>query len=89
MDQDMREGLVDEATDIAREAGALKECELHRNILVNQFTDDSEVYKYANAKFTAGETGFATRRDLTDTIKELIDEASVDGCPECQRMLAD
>ena len=88
---ELREAQLDEATNIAIEAGALKRCELHSEIVWNVFDDPSVAYRIGNARFTAGElqTDFASRRELTDMIKEAIDEAGLDGCPLCERMLAD
>ena len=88
---ELREAQLDEATNIAIEAGALKSCKLHPEIVWDAFDDPSVAYRIGNARFKAGElqTDFASPRELTDTIKEAIDEAGPRGCPLCERILAD
>ena len=88
---ELRETQRAVATNIAVEAGALKRCELHPDVVWATFDDPSMAYRIGNVRFTAGklQTDFASRRELTDAIKEAIDEAGLDGCWLCERMLAD
>ena len=67
---EQREAQLEEATAIAAEAGCLKRCEYHPEIVWETFEDPAEAYKIGNARFTANElqTDFASRRELTDTI---------------------
>ena len=85
------EAQLGEASNIAVEAGALKRCELHPDVVWDAFGDPSVAYRISNVRFTAGElqTDFASRRELTDAIKEAIDESGLGGCWLCERMLAD
>lgn len=84
------EAKREEAKDIAVEAGVLKRCEFHDDIILDVFGDHSEAYKLANKKFSASKLReeYASRRELTDKIKEEIEDSS-DGCPYCAQELAD
>ena len=86
-----REEQIEEATDIAVKAGVLSRCEYHPEIVWDNFGDHEDAYKIGNARFTAGElqTRFESRRELTNAIKAAIEEAGMDGCPICAKMLAD
>ena len=88
---ELREEQRDEAIDIAVKAGVLERCDLHWEIVWDAFGDPSEAYKIANARFTAGElhTEFKSRRELTDVIKEVIEDSGSDGCPLCTKYLED
>ena len=82
--------LLGEATEIAVEAGVLEICEAHGTVMCTFAGDDAAAYKLGNAKFTAGtlRNEFQSRPELTDLIKKAIEESS-DGCPQCQKVLAD
>ncbi len=86
-----REEQIEEATDIVVKAGALSRGEDHPEIVWDNFGDHEEAYKIGNARFTAGElqTHSESRRELTDAIKAAIEEAGMDGCPICAKMLKD
>jgi hypothetical protein len=79
-----------DAIAIAVAGGALSPCELHSEIMINNWVDPADAYKIGNARYTAGEltAEYSSRRELTDAIKEAIDD-SVDSCPLCDKMLAD
>ena len=85
-----QEAKREEATDIAVQAGVLERCDIHEEIVCDTFGDPTEAYKLANAKFTADELqeDYESRRELTDKIKEAIEESS-DDCPYCEKILAD
>jgi hypothetical protein len=80
-----------EATEIAVQAGVLKRCEFHDDIVWDVFGDHAEAYKIGNARFTAGElrADFRSRRELTDAIKAAIEHSGVSGCPLCAKLLED
>ena len=80
-----------EATSIAVKAGCLKRCEFHPEIVWDNFGDPQDAYKIGNAMYTAGELvgHYASRLELTDAIKAAIEQAGMDGCPLCSKMLAD
>jgi hypothetical protein len=79
-----------EAVDIAVAGGALRRCDYHSEIAVNQYVDPTDTYRIANARFTANEltADYASRRELTDTIQAAIDDSHI-SCPICERALAD
>jgi hypothetical protein len=76
-------------TDLAVAAGVLEVCEYH-GIAFESGSEAEEAYKLGNAKFSAGEFSgiFETRREMTDAIKEAIDDAPVE-CYECERAFGD
>jgi len=78
------------ARGIAEEAGAIKECEYHPGTFIDQYDSQAleTAYKIANKRFT-GKTDdsvslFKTRRELTDTIKEVVEETG-DYCYSCKK----
>ncbi len=88
---ELQEAQCEEATNIAVEAGCLEQCEYHSDMVWETFEDPAEAYKIGNARFTANElqTEFRSRRELTDAIKEAIEEAGIDGCSICTKVLED
>ena len=91
-DEMMRlEALSLEARDIAVEAGVLLRCEYHPDFVWEHGADNEDAYKLANARFTRGEilTPCNSRRELTDAIKNAIEEAGIFGCPACANALRD
>ena len=44
-----------EAIAIAIAGGALRRCDYHSEIVIDQHTDPTDAYKIANARFTSGE----------------------------------
>ena len=75
------------AIEIAVEAGALKRCEFHEDTLLDGGGDVEAAYRLGNSKFTAGEFKefFETRREMTDTIKSVVDDNSADECYSCRK----
>lgn len=86
-----QEALFDEATGIAVAAGVLGQCEWHPEIVWDLFGDREDAYKLGNARFSRGELSshFESRRELTDAIKNAIEQSGMDGCPLCAKMLED
>ena len=82
-----QEDMYREASDIAVKAGAITPCEIHGHVLINAFADTTAAYKLGNAKFTNGtlSNDFKSRRELTDFIKEAIDESCLE-CPYCAKI---
>lgn len=80
-----REDQMAEATDIAVKAGVLERCEFHPEFVWDIHGDREEAYKIGNARFTAGElqAEFHDRRELTDAIKDAIEQSGMGGCPRC------
>ncbi len=79
-----RESLLGVATGIALEAGALKRCEYHE-IVFEGPNDIQGAYMLGNYKFSKGELNgaFETRREMTDCIKQAVEDNCADECPRC------
>ena len=56
----------------------------------DQYTDPTDAYKIAHARFTSGELAadYANRRELTDAIEAAIKDSCI-SCPYCEKMLSD
>jgi hypothetical protein len=86
-----REGMTGIAEEVAIAAGLGERCEMHSDVFMSDFPDEDllvEAYKIANARITKGEIGLPSmmdRRDFTDLIKEVVEQAP-DFCPECERL---
>ena len=82
----------DVAISIAVTAGSLRACEFHGDVFaVADFGNLQPAYKGANARFSRGELRdvFNSRTEMTDIIKEVIEEFVLDFCPRCDKMLND
>ena len=81
------EGKRNLAISIAVEAGALEECEFHSGTFTEGSSDIENAYKLGNLKITSGELegAFDSRREMTDLIKEVVDEHSGGECYSCAR----
>jgi hypothetical protein len=82
--------LRDVAADIAKEAGAVEECAMHSDILLDQYDDDALTlaYKIANKRISDGDIDLpngVSRKDFTDLIKEVVSESGTD-CPRCEAL---
>lgn len=65
---------------IAVTAGAPKVCDLHYEVY-DPMGEKNGAYKLGNYKFTHGQIPvFHTRQEMTDTIKEVIDDAAMECC---------
>jgi hypothetical protein len=77
--------------EIAIVAGLGERCEMHPDVYMCGFPDEEqlvEAYKITNARITKGDIGLLslmTRRDFTDLIKEVVEQAP-DFCPDCERL---
>jgi len=81
--RDDRDELRGIAESIARRAGAITECEIHGEVLDNDCAE--EAYALGNSLFNTELRGvFSTRREMTDAIKSVIDDASWD-CGMCEK----
>jgi hypothetical protein len=84
------EHLHFQAIEVAKQAGAVKECTFpgHSDYVLDQWDDDanSRAYAIGTNRWKAGEIDGA-REEFMDAIKEAISTASGD-CPECDRMMA-
>jgi hypothetical protein len=78
------ETLCGVAIGIALEARVLRSCEYH-DCLFEGPNDIVDAYKLGNSKFTAGtlEGHFQSRREMTDCIKEVVEDNCNDICPRC------
>lgn len=85
-----QDALVEEGAAIAVDAGVLARCEIHGAVWEVAFIHE-DAYKLGNAKFSKGALNnhFTSRRELTDAIKEAIDQSGMDGCPYCAEALKD
>ena len=91
-DEMMRqEALLDVATGIAVDAGVLEQCEFHPEIVWEIHGDREDAYKLGNARFSKGGllNHFKSRRELTDAIKDAIEQSGMDGCQICAKLLED
>ncbi|WP_338821495.1 hypothetical protein WDM22_22585 [Bradyrhizobium septentrionale] len=86
-----REGMTGVAEEVAIAANLGERCEMHKDVFMGEFPDEEllvEAYKIANARITKGEIelpSMMSRRDFTDLIKEVVEQAPV-FCPECERL---
>ena len=85
--------LRDAAGDIAASTGAVTRCALHSDVLINNFDDEglTGAYKLANHKVSRGEVDLPlglTRRDLTDAIKDVVENSELQ-CPRCQKLMSE
>jgi hypothetical protein len=76
------------ALDIAIQAGVLEQCEFHDGCIFELSGDLDAAYKLGNSRFTAGKLNgtFASRREMTDLIKEAVESNSADECPSCAKV---
>lgn len=73
------------ARDIAVKANVLKVCMHHEECFSKGGAQPAEAYKLATINLKNGAYGdlFESRTELTDLIKEEIEENSLDECPRC------
>jgi len=84
---EQQEGI---ALEIAIKAGVLNRCEFHEDVIFEDSGDTEAAYKLANKMFSSGEVSehFSTRRELTDTIKKVIENAAEE-CYSCAKWAED
>ncbi|ENM5750194.1 hypothetical protein [Vibrio mimicus] len=70
---------------IAIDAGALKYCEVHDDILLEGSSDIEEAYRLGNSRFTQGKLNgvFDSRTEMTDLILEAKEYANY-RCERCE-----
>ncbi|MEO1016315.1 MAG: hypothetical protein AAFY56_01290 [Pseudomonadota bacterium] len=77
------------ALEIAMTAGALATCELH-DCAINRDDDPTPAYKLGNALISQSDplvaNFYGNRRELSDYIKEVIEDTN-DECVRCAEML--
>jgi hypothetical protein len=79
-----------QAQSVAKEAGAIKECDLgHLEIMIDQGDDEANKRAYAigTNRWKEGLVD-GTREEFMDAIKDAIESASYD-CPRCEKLMAD
>ncbi len=79
------------AHQIAFKARVLKPCKYHEDeVIVNEDKEIVEAYKLGNARFDKDSLGevFESRTDMTDYIKEVVEDANTD-CWICAKMRSD
>jgi len=79
------------AHQIALKAGVLTTCKYHDDdVIVNEDKELVEAFKLGNARFDKDSLGkvFDDRRDMTDYIKEAVENANTD-CYPCAKMRSD
>jgi hypothetical protein len=86
---ELQEKQRDVAVQIAIEASVLKCCEYHGVVYDPGGGDKQSAFRLANYKFTHGKVSvFHDRREMTDTIDEVISDAAMD-CWQCEKILED
>ena len=76
---------------IAFKAGVLKPCESHEDeVIVNEDKELVEAYKLGNSRFEKDSLDkvFDDRKDMTDYIKEVVENANTH-CYPCSKMRSD
>ncbi|PTU70775.1 hypothetical protein [Chromobacterium haemolyticum] len=72
------------AIDIAVRAEVLKRCEFHDDCTYTTGEDIQGAYKLANTMYSSGDLRqFSSRRQMTDIIKQVVEDNDLDECPRC------
>jgi|SRR5579863_1227217 len=89
---ELREQQWDVATQIALDARALESCEFHGEVYDPLGGDEvmEHAYRLGNYRFSAGRLNriFDDRREMTDTIKAVVQNAAMD-CYSCAKWRED
>jgi len=66
-------------------------CEAHGTPIRNPDVDEKEAYKVGNAKLSRGEFKgiFTSSRQMTDAVKDALDDQIYESCGLCDKMLED
>lgn len=84
------EALENLARSIAIEAGVIDECDHHDGSYSLGGEDVDEAYKLGSARLKSGDLkGFESQRELTNTIKSVVDDVHLDSCAECDARFHD
>lgn len=70
---------------IAIEAGVLEQCDVHDDCIYIGGEEIEDAFKLANYKISRNELAgaFQNRREMTDTIKEVVEDHIADECYAC------
>ncbi|WP_447809260.1 hypothetical protein [Pseudomonas putida] len=81
--EDYRDALRSAAESIAKEAGAIKECEFHGDLIDNDNLE--EAITLGNSLFTTTYQGvFESREEMEEAIRDVVSDASWD-CGMCEK----
>jgi len=77
----------DTALEIALDSGAIKQCEFHEDILYEGSSDYKKAYRLGNSRYSSSGYSdvFKNRLEMTDLIKEIIDEYFEGECYACAK----
>ena len=72
---------------IAIEAGVLEQCEDHDECVFEGHEEIKQAYILANSKYTTGELEgvFVDKQEMTDIIKEVVEDNPASDCPLCDK----
>jgi hypothetical protein len=76
----------DAAIKICIHTKVMARCLVHNYVVYDNYGDIEEAYKYANSLYTSKDalvSSFASRKDMTDTIKGVVDKHG-DACYQCE-----
>ncbi len=75
------------ALQIALEAGVLEQCEFHDDCIYEGGEEIESAYKLANHKVSHGELEgvFENRREMTDIIKDVVEDHAAEECYACAK----
>lgn len=81
-----RENKYLTALQIAIDAKVVNSCPHHDDVMLEGDNHIDDAYKIGNARITSGElTIFNSRREMTDAIKEAVEDNSADECYSCAK----
>ena len=85
--QDYLRKVAELAESALSQAGAVTPCEHHKGVLLHNDDKEAEHRAYGLASiWLKSEVGRFMREDLRDAIRDVLDRAAKDGCPECARL---
>jgi hypothetical protein len=80
------EGLQAEAMDVLAKAGAVKECEYHHGMYINQEDPDAEKLAYViGTNMVKAREIDGSREEFLDAIKRALTINAVGKCPICEK----
>jgi hypothetical protein len=84
-EMERQESMRAEALGIALQAHVLESCPIHEDCVFEGASDIQDAYKLGNWKYSRRETQhFASRPEMTDCIKEVVEEHSgIETCSQC------
>ena len=73
------------ALKIAIDAGVLKRCVNHADVVYKSGVDIQQAYVLGNEQFSKGELAavFVYRKEMTDAIKDAVGAHQAEACPDC------